>query len=128
VHPPAADTTERNRHSVRVDSTDLPDPWWGDDRATQIAESLRPFVNLLHRAYPTGIPPAGYPAVLVVLSDHLNERNLGQVLWAYSGTEAVVVQNDIARALSSEPPTRAEKDRVRAVFEGADEDGLLLSE
>jgi hypothetical protein len=108
-----------------MDSTDLPEPWWGDDRASQISEPLRPFVNLLHRAYPTGVAPADYAAVLVVLSDHLSERSLGQVFWAYAGTEAVVAQNDVARALSIGPPTRAEKERVRAVFQRADEGGVL---
>jgi hypothetical protein len=111
-----------------MDSTDLPDPRWGDDRVSQIAEPLRPFVNFLQRAYPMGIPPPDYAAVLVVLSDHLSERTLGQIFWAYAGTEAVVAQNDAARALSIGPPTRAEKERVRAVFERADEDGVLLAE
>jgi hypothetical protein len=125
---PQTDPPRDIRHYARMDSTDPLDPWFGDDRASQIAEPLRHFVNLLHRAYPTGIPPAEYAAALVLLSDHLSERNLGQVFWAYAGTEAAVAQNDAARALSIGLPTRAEKERVRALFERADEDGVLLSE
>jgi Protein of unknown function (DUF3349) len=91
----------------------------------EVAEPLLPMVELLRRAYPDGIPEPEYAPVLVVLGEHMSERNIGQLLWAYSGTEPVVAQNDLAGALSTSRPTPQAVAGARARLMAADPEELL---
>ena len=92
---------------------------------TPLPEYLRPVVDLVQRTYPKGLPQSDYAPLLVVLSDHLSERNLGLAMWGICGEEPVVAQNDAAAALSTNRPRRGDVMRVRALLHRSDVDRLL---
>lgn len=93
-----------------------------------LPEYLRPVVDLVLRAYPQGLPRSDYAPLLVVLSDHLSEGNLGLAIWGICGEEPVVAQNDAAAALSIKRPAPDEVVRVRALLEGFDAEQVLQEE
>jgi hypothetical protein len=50
---------------------------------------------LLQRAYPTGLPNTEYLAVLRVLSPHMSQRNLAEVLSEFTRRDYAFVINDV---------------------------------
>jgi hypothetical protein len=55
---------------------------------------------------------------LVALADEMSERNVGELMWAWQGDEPVVVQNELAAAMSRHRPAadqvEAARQRLRA--------------
>jgi len=82
----------------------------------RLAEYLRPTLEVLRRAFPSGVPDSDYLALLVVLQDHLSEENLAAVVAELVDGETVVVANDAAAACSNRRPERRDVERVRALL------------
>ncbi|MFJ6165123.1 DUF3349 domain-containing protein [Micromonospora orduensis] len=75
---------------------------------------LLPFLHVLRRAYPDGLPERDYLPLLAVMSEDFSERGLARLVAEFMDGEVVVVENDAAAALSTRRPLPAEVERVRA--------------
>jgi hypothetical protein len=79
----------------------------------QLGDHLGPYLAILQRAYPHGVPSGDYPALLVVLQDLMSEENLAAVVAELIDGERVVVANDAAAAVSVYRPNHGDIKRVR---------------
>jgi hypothetical protein len=59
--------------------------------------------QLIQCAYPQGIEEQDYLPLLSVLSEHMSDRSLAQVIAEYMGKEYYVVLNDVYRIRSMAP-------------------------
>ncbi|WP_433266848.1 DUF3349 domain-containing protein [Micromonospora vinacea] len=75
---------------------------------------LLPYLHILRRAYPDGLPEKDYLPLLVVISEDFSERGLARLVADFIDGEVVVVENDAAAALSTRRPLPADVERVRA--------------
>lgn len=69
--------------------------------------SLVPVLAALEEAFPGGVADEDHLPLLAVLSEGLNEWNVGVVAAAFLGVEHHRAMNDAAR-----PPTRAQRERA----------------
>lgn len=80
---------------------------------SDIPEGLDSTARLLTDAYPNGLPDQDYLPLLLLLSEEMSERALGEIVALLFERERVVVQNDAAAAQSVNPPSPEETERVR---------------
>jgi Protein of unknown function (DUF3349) len=57
---------------------------------------LRPLLDVLRRAYPTGVPPGDYPALLDFLQWFMSERSLAIIVAAHTDRDPAAVASDSA--------------------------------
>ena len=74
-----------------------------------IPPALGSTLDLLKRAFPTGLNDQEYPAVLELLYPHVADENLAIVIAEFTGISQDIVQNDVLAA-----GTRRTCDDVRA--------------
>jgi hypothetical protein len=80
-------------------------------------QALREVVAQLRHAFPDGVPPDDYMALLAVLGEDMSEENVAVVVAELIDGETVVVANDAAAAQSVRAPKAAASARVRSVLE-----------
>ncbi|MGC5022648.1 DUF3349 domain-containing protein [Micromonospora sp. DT47] len=87
---------------------------------------LLPVLEVLQRAYPSGLPARDYLPLLAVLEADLCEGNLAAVVAELIDDETVVIANDAAAAASLRrpPPQEVERVRRRLVSAGYPEEDL----
>jgi hypothetical protein len=83
----------------------------------RLPEVLQDVVEILMQAFPTGIGPEDYDALLTVLSEGLGEENLGKVVAAFTGTDQYIVINDAAAVASHRPAKQSKVDEIRRRLE-----------
>ena len=79
-----------------------------------LAEPLLELLVILRRAYPRGVPPEDYDALLLVLQGDMSAENLAAVVAELVDGDPVVVENDAAAAASVRRPSSEEVWRVQA--------------
>jgi hypothetical protein len=79
-----------------------------------IPQHLASTHRMLRAAYPSELPDADYFAVIVLLHDHMSERNLAETIALTFGRERIVVWNDVGRAVTTAAPSPEAVERVRA--------------
>jgi hypothetical protein len=80
-----------------------------------LPDHLEPVVRQLRSVFPTGVPEPEYLPLLVVMADDLgfSDENLSLVVAELVDGEPVVVDNDLAAALSRRRPPADDVARVR---------------
>jgi len=74
-------------------------------------------VGAERRAYPRGVPEQDYAPLLVILQEHLSERNLSAVVAELIDGETVVVANDAAAVMGDRRPRPDDVERVKTFLE-----------
>lgn len=76
---------------------------------------LAEVVEQLHASFPVGLreDDEDYASLLVILSDLLSERNLGEVMEAAFGLDQHMVRNRTAAALSVRKPSVGQVERLK---------------
>jgi hypothetical protein len=70
-------------------------------------------LNMLHAAYPQGLPDGDYLPLLALLYEHFSDRNLAELVAAISDRDAHRVLNDIYCACSTHKPDASQVARVQ---------------
>ncbi len=80
-----------------------------------IGPELQTIIGQLRVAYPEArVPDGDYWPLLVVLKEGgMSDENLSKVVAEVIDGELVVIDNDIAKALTSHQPRRADVERIR---------------
>ena len=91
-----------------------------------VAPHLQPIWDLLQRAFPSGVDAEEYLPLLSLLYPHLGDRNLRDLIAAFTGKNSAQVLNDIYAVgvpgwVSGQPQQYSEDVRARLSSAGFDE-------
>jgi hypothetical protein len=82
-------------------------------------QALQEVVDILRRAYPSGVPQDDYLPMLVVLGDGLAEENLGIVVEEFTGIDRYLVIHEAVEAMTTKRPAAADIERVEHALSDA---------
>jgi hypothetical protein len=90
----------------------------------ELPDSLVPSLDVLRRAFPSGISEDEYHALLAAMDGDYSDESLALVVAAATGREPVVVDNDHAAAVTTARPAAADVRRIREQLSSAGYDEL----
>ncbi len=84
---------------------------------------LQPALDLLARAFPSGLSESDYKPLLAALTDGFSERQLADLVAAFTGRDRAAVDNDHAavRSHDQQDPVAIGRVRQRLVLAGYDD-------
>lgn len=80
---------------------------------------LQEVVDILRRAYPSGVPDGDFRPMLAVLGDCLAEENLGKIVEEFTGLERHLVIHEAVEAVTTRHPDPRDIERVRRTLSNA---------
>ena len=78
-------------------------------------------LEILDRTFPDGVSMPEYGALISIMSNHYSQRNLADILWAFTKKEYYVVYNDILGAAPSCSDEVIETTNSKLIANGYDE-------